>query len=1135
MKALRSFLWLAALVAMVGGLGAQTTNLLLHGATHVRNGGQAWAYLIAQLESQSSPSTSIDLTKPEFSIYKKDGNPSDPANYELVGVMRPVIDEPTVSALLERSWQLKPTESPASQEASLGEKLDNMFGSLSASAAGQSVAAKLSNVIAAALADPQYIADLSLLGKTFPGVNLCMGMGWAGPISTAGPTTFEIRLRDSSGNDSAVTGRVTVDGSLATATPLPAPGEPVNSGIEVSTTPLPATAFSDFRTSNATETLAQTGFAEFKTQLAYRKLNRAVRLRWSTPVPLRQRAILQNGYNVWRIPASALDPSWLSTAPTLTELQAVSATKINRLPIMIPEELSPAEASDATDTETNFYTDEIPSGIALPSGEGEFVYFVSAVDILGRDGLVSTGTIVTICERMPPQTVKKLTVLNNYSWSGGSGEQRLHLAWLPVALDDGEGGAIQYEVFRWNRYDGPQRSIGAQPVFTTSTTSFADDITGSPTEIDADKTFWYTVRAVKVTGCGRFPGPHSSPVFGVIRDRKGPSIIDTGLSRPCLDPGVIAKAVTTNSTYDTTPGRIIEVTLRCTRVSRALAWAEFSTTSGAIIARVAFPSTNIAEHTLTFNSDTFAAESAKLANVRCRVGTFNGAISDYAAAASRQDLGKATAKATIPFEANVTKTFVSGGTPCPQGGQIYPIDPATDTYISGSGFAEADADAVEFKYYRRVDNGPLTFVFREELPAGAGPSNTSNFTDTNPPPINGGRVCYYVQAFDSNGNAGPLTLMDGSCTMYPPLAIPTPVLAKISSNPVVGNATATLKISWACPPVGVDRFKLYISKNGFVPPADLGIESLQENSAPSGGEVISDQGDKRFGVYLASRVEGRFSGNATDPPPANLPAEFAIDLPADNGATYTVAVRALGPRAYPADGGDATEGALSNVRDGRWSQNSSVGPNVPWPDRPIPPKIEPDTVYLGDSLPTSLKSYALSAAIKAEKFNTPAFDGIGVRVGELVLASAPPFEKGEQLIRANRLDPHRGLFRLAADDTDLAALFPCALYRHRIKNFTDAGISNDLVQVTPLMESIAYGFVQSGASNPAGPDTVIYDPFIATSSNGVVAGIHTVGIYLTDTLPVVRGATYRYLLVRFDPTTKEPRDVLEIPNSVTVP
>lgn len=67
MKTLRSFLWLAALVAMVGGLGAQTTNLLLHGATHVRNGGQAWAYLIAQLESQSSPSTSIDLTKPEFS------------------------------------------------------------------------------------------------------------------------------------------------------------------------------------------------------------------------------------------------------------------------------------------------------------------------------------------------------------------------------------------------------------------------------------------------------------------------------------------------------------------------------------------------------------------------------------------------------------------------------------------------------------------------------------------------------------------------------------------------------------------------------------------------------------------------------------------------------------------------------------------------------------------------------------------------------------------------------------------------------------------------------------------------------------------------------------------------------------
>ena len=42
-------------------------------------------------------------------------------------------------------------------------------------------------------------------------------------------------------------------------------------------------------------------------------------------------------------------------------------------------------------------------------------------------------------------------------------------------------------------------------------------------------------------------------------------------------------------------------------------------------------------------------------------------------------------------------------------------------------------------------------------------------------------------------------------------------------------------------------------------------------------------------------------------------------------------------------------------------------------------------------------------------------------------------------------------------------------------------------------------------------------------------------MYLTDTLPVVSGATYRYLLVRFDSVSKEPKHVIPVLNSVTVP
>ena len=122
------------------------------------------------------------------------------------------------------------------------------------------------------------------------------------------------------------------------------------------------------------------------------------------------------------------------------------------------------------------------------------------------------------------------------------------------------------------------------------------------------------------------------------------------------------------------------------------------------------------------------------------------------------------------------------------------------------------------------------------------------------------------------------------------------------------------------------------------------------------------------------------------------------------------------------------------------------------------------------------------------------------------------------------------------DENELTRLFPCALYRYRVNSPEDTGLTKDLVQVTPLMESIAYGFVDPvGSANPNGVNTALYDPFVQLSLNGAAGGEVLIGIYLADTLPVVRGSTYRYLLVRFNPETREPRDVIPISNALTVP
>jgi hypothetical protein len=1134
----------AAVLLLLPATAVAQTNLLITGGTHVRSGATAHAYILGQLESAGAPGpVAIDLTKPEFSVYQKDGNPSDPGSYRLVGVVRPVVDEATVSALLDRSWLLKPGTSAAAQEAELGNKLDTMFGALSASANSQSVAAKLANVIAASLADPNYREDLTLLGKTFPGVNMCLGNAWAGPVTIAGPTTFELRLRDASGQDAAVTARVTVNGSLVTPSLLPAPGTPQNSGIEISPTAPPLTAFSDFRAiaGNATVTA---GFNEFKEQMAGRKLNRAVRLRWSTPNELRQRSILQSGYNLWRIPAAnlAAHPDWLVSGPAkLSQIQALGAVKANTLPIMIPEDLTPAQAADAADKETNFFTDSLPKETILPAGAQDFAYFATAVDVLGRDGDVSPGIVVPICNRMPPTVVKGLKVLNDYNWLAGSGKQRFKLAWSPSSAGP-DGGMIEYEIYRWDRYDGAQRSVGATPVATTAATTWTDNLAGSPNETNAHQTFWYTVRAVKVTGGGRFLAGHSGPVFGVIRDRKGPGITSTWIFRPCLEPTISAKPSSSQSVTDTTPGRLIPVTLSCTRLKESIAWAEFSVKLGnnpgdqSVIARIEFTESNVVEHVLQFEAAKFPAEGPSLASIRCRVGAVNGAVSDYVLANPPGNYPINTASLTLPFEADIAVTMVDSDAACPNGGITFPLNPLGG-YLFTLGGLRADPDTSEFKFYRRVNDGPLTFI-DHRLVHPTTPFVESEFTDSNPPPINGGRVCYYAQAFDSDGNAGPMELM--KCIVYPPLALPRPVLDKITPNAPAGDGSRSLHIKWSCSPVGVDRFQLLISKNGEVPPADLGVDFLQGNSATQ-GVVVDGQGGKKFGVYVTSRVEGRFSGNATAAPPADLPVEFSIDLPAGNGDEFTIAVKALGVPADAIDGYSTAEGRLSNVRIGKWTQEDFSSPNIPWPVRGVPKISDIVELYLGAWTQPGLQTYPLATALKASLMNG-SFDGIGVRIGQFVLGETPsPSPKGFLMLHNTRLNPHLGIYRtrnyLDLSDNSPASLYPCALYRYRVKNTTDPGLTSDLVQVSPLIESIAYGFVSAdGTENQAaGPNTAIYDPFIAFHNLGPVSGGTSFGMYIKDTLPVIHGATYRYLLVRFSYLTKEPYDVIPVPDPITVP
>ena len=105
------------------------------------------------------------------------------------------------------------------------------------------------------------------------------------------------------------------------------------------------------------------------------------------------------------------------------------------------------------------------------------------------------------------------------------------------------------------------------------------------------------------------------------------------------------------------------------------------------------------------------------------------------------------------------------------------------------------------------------------------------------------------------------------------------------------------------------------------------------------------------------------------------------------------------------------------------------------------------------------------------------------------------------------------------------SLFPVVLYRQQVTNANFPTVSGDVVQVTPMMESIAWG-VDGGL-------TKIFDPYILLQwTQSANEGPR--GMFLRDTQPVISGSRYRYLLVRFN-ALGEIAETIPVANELEVP
>jgi hypothetical protein len=123
---------------------------------------------------------------------------------------------------------------------------------------------------------------------------------------------------------------------------------------------------------------------------------------------------------------------------------------------------------------------------------------------------------------------------------------------------------------------------------------------------------------------------------------------------------------------------------------------------------------------------------------------------------------------------------------------------------------------------------------------------------------------------------------------------------------------------------------------------------------------------------------------------------------------------------------------------------------------------------------------------------------------------------------------------------DAGSLLPAVLYREQVANEKFPTVSGDVIQVSPMMERMAYQSPRF-VDNEQSEGITIWDPYIGVVSTfiayppGEDRGLdYFIDLYLLDTQPVQKGAAYRYTLVRFSGGTGEIEEVIPA-GTVTIP
>jgi hypothetical protein len=1094
-------------LAVAGTLTAEPAALrkaLVFAGTSVQTNGQHWAYLVWQ------PGDDSLLEGRTLALYRKAGTPDAVANYELETVLTGSWDARIAASVLGRSTKVG--QDLAELESALHSTFNELLPPSTAALSDKAL-----YCIQAAQDNEELRGHVGFLARAHPGMAMLLGRAHVSPLPGNGQTvTYELRDYDSAKRmDLGVVGRATVTAGQPLV--LPRPGAPAKVNR------LPGT--------------------EARTHLA-------ARLRWATPENLRGLAMMQSGFNVYRVERAAAEAGGFSLqTPSMSQLFGVGAIRVNARPVIPEDDLNQGQVDAAEDLTTVHFIDDndaLQGGARLHDG-AEYYYFITARDLLGRDGLPSPAGLARICDEMPPLPPSKVSATPVYRFSAGVGYHHFRVSWrdsgLRLSDRPGEEALGGFYVYRWdsvesmNTYsvlvnpangafvarpglpapaDVVGKLVAIVPYAAGQVTYSFDDLNGPHSPDDNGKSYVYTVRCYDNGACGRNVSGDSGAGIG--------NLLDLGLSGSAAGLGSVLlysslePTLTVQNPFEV-PGAAVDpalwdLQLECSTGEGDIASvADFEWPAGTLLARVAFVPGAVAGQRVA-RKRVRIAYNAALGTPVCRVQLSTGKT--VAKGALPLGLKPTSGYKQVPWTLSVEREDhqLGGGF---NGPHVPDADPSPEPgdligarRVGPKIHLALPAGTAHWRLYRQVDDGEKMLIAH-----GSGADQASVDVADDKPPVNNCRLCYYQQTFDAQNRPSEMMLI--SCILHrTPGCLPQPVITQVV-NAKTSTGQPAMRIQWRCPPHSVERFLLELSTNGTQPGEAFDIFSA--NLLPPG--VEADTVNFFLSVHQTQRLTTL---------PGYPRSDFSAVVPVVQGQDYRVKLTAVGPGEF----GQRPMGQLSGTAFFTWSDLDSTGngdaitgepvdPSVtapggnggavangtlPWPARPLPAKLAEDNRF------HLRQKFAPQSVVNFDERFGPM---IRVGAAAFTLSSLEPTINDEGDDTTSKIeqsfDPRLILY---------PGVLPCVLYRRQADHADAAvrvpvGAKRDWIQVTPLIEDIAY----EAASAQNQQRTIIHDPWFAMPSPPT--GDAPAELYLVDRHPVVRGHAYEYALVLFDRVTMEPK------------